>query len=481
MSVESNLPKCQVFTPNNMAKKLLDNVNYKRDISNKHILENSCGNGNILAEIVKRYIKYSLKSNLPTHDIRIGLETYIHGYDIDAKCCITTMQKLDKIASRYKILNVNWDIVNADFLHEFCAKNINTRFDYIVGNPPYINYTELSIATRTFLKTNFQSCSKGKFDYCYAFIEASLKLLAQNGQLIYIVPNSILKNVFGIELRNIMKPYIREIIDYAEKNVFKNVLISPIVFVCTNGETNNNFSYKNLSTKMNFNTNKSNLNDKWVFSPQKHDVQKIRFGDLFHASISIATLYNNAFVFQENEITKSDTDYFIVNNYKIERSSVRICASPRSKTYSKNLYIIFPYLINENNLVVKFKSVRDFRTIFPRTAEYLNSFKDKLLARDADKAAHWFEYGRSQALRNIHHPKLLLSTIITHKVMVYELDTNIIPYSGIFITAKNDNDLTQAKQVLESDKFLKYVQAIGISANGSSKRITVKDINNYIL
>lgn len=481
MSVESNLPKCQVFTPNNMAKKILDNVNYKQDISNKHILENSCGNGNILAEIVKRYIKDSLKNNISFLDIRHGLETYIHGYDIDNECCITTMQKLDKIASHYKILNVNWDIVNADFLHDFCAKNINTRFDYIVGNPPYINYKELSIATRTFLKTSFQSCSKGKFDYCYAFIEASLKLLAQDGQLVYIVPNSILKNVFGIELRNIMKPYIREIIDYTGENVFKNVLISPIVFVCENSETTNNLSYKNLSTKMTLNINKSNLNDKWIFSPQKHEVQKVKFSDLFHASISIATLYNDAFVFQENAITKSDTDYFIVSNYKIERSSVRKCASPRSKTYNKNLYIIFPYKTDENNSVVKFKSVKDFRTFFPRTAEYLSSFKEKLLARDADKAANWFEYGRSQALKNIGQPKLLLSTIITQKVMVYELDTNTVPYSGIFITAQNGNDLKQAKQILESSEFLNYVQEIGISANGSSKRITVRDINNYIL
>ena len=65
--------------------------------------------------------------------------------------------------------------------------------------------------------------------------------------------------------------------------------------------------------------------------------------------------------------------------------------------------------------------------------------------------------------------------------MVYELGANAIPYSGIFITAKNGNDLKLAKKILESKNFFKYVQSIGTSANGSSKRITVKDINNYIL
>lgn len=74
----------------------------------------------------------------------------------------------------------------------------------------------------------------------------------------------------------------------------------------------------------------------------------------------------------------------------------------------------------------------------------------------------------------------MVSTIITNKVSVYELSENTIPYSGIYIVALNDNDLAYAKRILESQDFFNYVQEIGISANGKSKRITVKDINNFI-
>ena len=73
---------------------------------------------------------------------------------------------------------------------------------------------------------------------------------------------------------------------------------------------------------------------------------------------------------------------------------------------------------------------------------------------------------------------MLLSTVITKEVKVYALSSETIPYSGIYITSDEDN-LNRAKEVLESEEFLKYVKDIGINASGESIRITSKDINNY--
>ena len=48
--------KCQIFTPNSIANKMLDLAGYNKSIFGKKVLENSCGDGQILSEIVKRYI-----------------------------------------------------------------------------------------------------------------------------------------------------------------------------------------------------------------------------------------------------------------------------------------------------------------------------------------------------------------------------------------------------------------------------------------
>ena len=67
-----------------------------------------------------------------------------------------------------------------------------------------------------------------------------------------------------------------------------------------------------------------------------------------------------------------------------------------------------------------------------------------------------------------------------NKVEIYELDDETIPYSGIYITVKDENyDLNDALHILMSEEFMEYVVSLGISVSGKSKRITCKDINNY--
>ena len=51
--------KCQIFTPDGYVKKLLDCVQYCENIYDKNILENSCGDGNIL--VTQEHMGYQIK------------------------------------------------------------------------------------------------------------------------------------------------------------------------------------------------------------------------------------------------------------------------------------------------------------------------------------------------------------------------------------------------------------------------------------
>lgn len=73
-----------------------------------------------------------------------------------------------------------------------------------------------------------------------------------------------------------------------------------------------------------------------------------------------------------------------------------------------------------------------------------------------------------------------MSTIVTDKVEVYNLDENTIPYSGIYITQlREDYTLQCAEQILRSKDFMDYVKRIGIPVSGTSIRITCNDVNNF--
>ena len=153
--------KCQVFTPENYVIELLDSVGYTHNLYGKKILENSCGDGNILVAVVQRYIDDCKENGLSRTRIKNGLAKDIYGIEIDEEQYKKCIDNLDKVLKRNDIDKVDWKVINADYL----KWNTTIKFQYIVGNPPYITYSELKEEEQLFVKSNFSTCVKGKFDY----------------------------------------------------------------------------------------------------------------------------------------------------------------------------------------------------------------------------------------------------------------------------------------------------------------------------
>ena len=256
-----NKTKCQKFTPDDMVKKMLDLAGYTKNLVGKTILENSFGSGNILVEIVKRYIEDCIQTGLCPGTIATNLTRDIFGVELDQELFNSCVKRLNKIAGEYGILDVTWSLYNGNALSgsgnilveivkryiedciqtglcpgtiatnltrdifgveldqelfNSCVKRLNKiageygildvtwslyngnalthtfdrEFDFIIGNPPYIAYKDLDNDSKDYLKKNFISCKQGKFDYCYAFIECGIKLLSPAGKLVQLVPSS---------------------------------------------------------------------------------------------------------------------------------------------------------------------------------------------------------------------------------------------------------------------------------------------------
>ena len=204
-----------------------------------------------------------------------------------------------------------------------------------------------------------------------------------------------------------------------------------------------------------------------------------RFGDYFQISHVVATLLNEAFVIKKENYEELD-DFYQCRGKLIEKAVVRDTATPRSLRYKKVEKIIFPYDYVDNKLIRY--TEKQFKELFPEAEKYLNDFREQLDNRKGDRGSLWFEYGRSQALAGLNKRKLLISTVITERVAVYMLTQQCIPYAGMYIVPKSDNkayQLDDAKDILESDVFMRYVETVGIHISGSSLRITSKDIENF--
>ena len=458
--------KCQRFTPDETVIEMFEMAGFSspRDIIGKKFLDNSFGTGNILAEAVERYIKACEQLGLLPSDISEMLQRDIYGIELDEQLYSLCFARLDAIANKYHLPKVRWNLIHADAL----KWETNGKFDYIVGNPPYVAYREIDDENRKYLRENYKSCGRGKFDYCYAFIEKAIDLLSERGVLVQLVPNNIYKNVFAEDLRNMLRPHITRIDIFPAQKLFKDVLTSTSIFVYERSSQNEEVLCKDITSKRDYRIKRDSLIGKWMFREQAVNCRATcRFGDYFNASSSVATLLNEAFI-----ITQSDKV-----SLNIEETLLRPAVSPKSKHLKRTEYIIFPYFYEEGRLCRIKPEI--FEKKYPRATDYLKQFHDKLNARKADKNAQWYEYGRSQALQHLNQEKLLLSTVVTNTVEVYRIGAQEIPYTGIYIVPTKDKSIDLAEKVLKSKRFMDYIKEIGISVNGKSVRITCGDINNY--
>ena len=477
--MNSNIERCQIFTSPTVVSKLLDVVGYSDDILDKKIIENSCGDGSILLEVVRRYIVNGLKNKLNIDEIKLGLETNIFGYEIEQAKIDKCHENLISVASTFGIENVQWQLFCCDYLK---VKHIN-QFDFVVGNPPYISYRNLNLEEREYIRENYETCSHGKFDIYYAFLEAGIKSMNNNGKMVYLVPSNMFKCTFGKQIRELVKLNLTDIYDYKTEKIFKK-LTNSVILRLNKGKALKHINYHDLLEKTNFKISIEKLDNKWIFvdsnfikdlsSEKKH----LRFGDHFNAQITIATLLNKAFIL--NNFEDVEDDFVIEKNssMKIEKTIVKKSVSLRSITLGKEERIIFPYYYANGELTRY--SEKEFSDNFPLCKQYLSLFRDKLNKRNSHDNVKWFEYGRSQALKKLNEPKLLVSILITKEVNTHILDKDTIPTSGILITALSNYSLEIAQKILHSDEFMNYVKNIGIICNGRSYKITPNDINEFL-
>lgn len=471
---EKTKEKCQIFTPDDIVKEMLDHLGYSDHLYGKTILESSCGNGQFLKEIVIRYIRDSKSRGLSRTKIKNGLARDIFGIELDPVRHQECIDALNSITDEFDLKRVNWQIKQADALREPYSRT----FDFVVGNPPYISYWDLDVSEREYVEKNYAVCQFGAWDYSYAFLQNSFNHLNVTGKMAYIIPNSIFKTKSGRQIRALLRHGIIKVLDYTTTNVFGKVLTSPAVIVVDRATQSQQVIYQDLSKNRKLLVERSTLDNKWLFGCQAQATDlEHKFGDYFKVATGVATQRNEVYVLSNYT---DDGEYLLCDGKKIEKGAVRKAASPRGKAKGSAEYIIFPYYYSDGEL--NRYDEKTYKDKFPFAYAYLESHKETLDQRDADKSAQWFEYGRSQALAHINQNKILLSTVITGKVRAYPLEPDEVPYSGLFITAKDRPDalpLTEAMAILNSPEFLQYLEPRGINARGKSIRIIADTITNY--
>jgi len=231
----------QVSTPDSIVEFMLDIIGYKgKNILNKHVLDNSCGEGAFLKSIVRRYIKAAKDKNLPQKEIKKGLETYIHGVEIDYSAYESCVKNLNGL------FPANYDVKLGDALF---IKSYDKKMDFVVGNPPYVKIHNLNGKCKNIIS---QKQLKGMVNLYLLFYLLSFKQLNANGKLIYITP-SFFKNASSKILREkiCQEKKLVHIYNFKHQQVFPNITTYPVISLFDNSQKSQKFNYSVVELKNN--------------------------------------------------------------------------------------------------------------------------------------------------------------------------------------------------------------------------------------
>ena len=132
------------------------------------------------------------------------------------------------------------DIASAWLIHgDFLRAEMPERFDYVVGNPPYVRQELIPAPLLNEYRRRFMTLYD-RADLYIPFIERSLGLLSDNGQLCFICSDRWMKNKYGGPLRALVARHyqLRSHIDMVDADAFHSeVSAYPAITVIAKGET----------------------------------------------------------------------------------------------------------------------------------------------------------------------------------------------------------------------------------------------------
>ncbi len=458
----------QIFTPPYLVEDILDFAEYVSDpsILRKHVIDNSCGDGAFLVEIVRRYCTAYIQVNGKGNRNRLSgeLGEFIHGIEIDSQSYRECLQRLDQfVKDEFNLSKVKWDIHNADTMS---VTEYDKKMDFVVGNPPYVRVHNLDDDFARVKKFSF--CSGGMTDLYLVFYEIGLKMLAPHGRLCYIAPSSWINSIAGKCMREYLQrnKCLRGIVDLCHYQPFAATTYTAICLL-ENSYATNKFSYCVYESPNNI-----RLVDILDYNVAFFD-DALYLGDskTLQAFKKIKTAVVPSVVEVKNGFATLSDSVFISDEFPFDKFLIPVVKASTGRWRKA----FFPYDKHGKPLPEAL--------IFgdERTASYLVYNENKLCkGRKKTNCPNWYLYGRTQALKDVWKPKYAINTVIrdTSSIKFTLVPAGAGVYSGLYILS--DIPESKLREAIFCDSFLNYISVLKKYKSGGYYTFSSRDLEQYL-
>lgn len=297
----------------------------------------------------------------------------------------------------------------------------NKKYDYVVGNPPYIGHKQLDKEYKEWLIEEYKNVFKDKSDLSFCFFERIIDILSPKGIVGIITSRYFMESPTGKQLRSYLvdNTNILEIVDFYGASIFKDIGVATSIFF---------FSHINPSNKE-IKVNK--LKDDGYRFHSSMDLEKLIKSNIFEKiqikqtrlkeerwmliSQTALRIYNKigkstryslrdiAISFQ-GVITGCDKAFVLksseIDDYNIERSLI--------KPWIKNSNVE-RYSISEGDLSLIYSNLIQSEEEYPNSIDFIRNYRDKLENRRECKNGirKWYELQWGRDNKMFDQPKIV--------------------------------------------------------------------------
>jgi type I restriction-modification system DNA methylase subunit len=390
----------------------------------------------------------------------------------------------------------------------------NGGFHAIVGNPPYIRIQtmrEWASKEVDYITNKYKTAKNANYDIYVVFVEKAIELLDPNGLFGYILPHKFFQAEYGENLRRIISEnkLLKEIISFKDQQVFDKVTTYTCLLFLSKMKQkkfkfaeiiklNDPINQLSIIKKESNYANKTlqvgsisldSLSEKpWQFGlgreatlMGKLNVEKIKLKNVVSTIfVGLQTSADPIFIVKRLD----DRDGKLVKvyskslnkNINLESNMLKpLLKGQDIKRYSTptwKYWIIFPYIIEEGKAILIPKEEMELKN--PKTWDYLNENKKKLLERDRGKLkVEWYAFGRSQNIEQFSNPKIMMQVLANRASLTldkigtyYFVGGGNAGGYGIKLNKKYNLDLRYVLALLNSKILDFYLQKISTTFRG---------------
>ncbi|PSQ26574.1 DNA methyltransferase [Halobacteriales archaeon QS_9_68_17] len=318
----------------------------------------------------------------------------------------------------------------SDFLAEEML-NVE-RFEYVIGNPPYVPIEGLSEAERQRYKAAFDTAI-GRFDLYLLFFERSLELLAEDGRLSFVTPEKFEYVDTAAPLRRLLTSdgiHIEEI-DHIDEDAFTGLVTFPCI--TTARRTSEDTDRRETTVKLrDGSTHTTTLpgGDSWASSIRNADLEGmetgVTLGDVTdRISPGMASGADSVFVMDRDDVPAGLDSKWL--RPTVSGKQLRDFDSPYTDTV-----FVCPYR-DDGTL----PSEDELGTFGEWSEQHRERLEDRSCVEKGNKA--WYAWHETPPMQDLLQPKIVFKDIAKEPRFWPEERGDVVPKHSVYYLVPQDD------------------------------------------